>query len=108
MRINSITNYTEFQQIVSGDNNDITNLFVSDLMSHVMGNAEQGNLLITVLNNINVIGVVSLLELSGVVFTHNIKISEDIIAKAKELHITIYRTALTTKEATVLLNEICI
>jgi serine kinase of HPr protein (carbohydrate metabolism regulator) len=106
MQISDLSNNPHFELVNQGENNQINDIFVSDLMSHVMGNASPGDLLVTVLNNINVIGVVSLLDLSGVVFTHNIKISEDIIKKANDLDIPIYKTKLSTKDTVVLLHEI--
>ena len=79
--------------------NKINELFASDLMSHVMGFAEANDCLITVLNNINVMGVASLLDFSGVIFAHNVNVNEHIINKANELEIPLLKTELTTVQA---------
>ena len=78
--------------------NTINKLFASDLMSHVMGFAETSDCLITVLNNINVLGVASLLDFTGVIFSHGVKVNEQIIKKANELEIPLLQTRLTTVE----------
>lgn len=87
-------------------NGEINNVFSSDLLSHVMGFAAENDILITVLNNINVLGVASLLDFSGVIFSHNIKVNEAVISKANELDIPLLKTKLSTSETVVLLHNL--
>ena len=98
MKVKDILLSEEFVLITdeSGINNDINGIFSSDLLSHVMGNANNGNILITVLNNINVLGVASLLDLSCVIFSHSIKVNNEVVIKANELNIPLLRTKLPT------------
>lgn len=98
MKVNEILTLQEFDLITDEFdlNNEVNELFASDLLSHVMGNASVGDLLITVLNNINVLGVASLLDLSCVIFSSGIKVNNEIINKANELKIPLVRTKLTT------------
>ncbi|MEC9485749.1 MAG: DRTGG domain-containing protein [Candidatus Izemoplasma sp.] len=87
--------------LVNEDSNDtqtINKLFASDLLSHVIGYAEEHDVLITVLNNINVLGVASLLDLSAVIFTHNAKIKPDIITRANDLNLSLFITPLSTAD----------
>ncbi len=76
----------------------INKLFASDLLSHVIGYAEEYDVLITVLNNINVLGVASLLDLSAVIFTHNAKIKPEIIERANDLDLPLFTTPLSTAD----------
>jgi hypothetical protein len=76
----------------------VTGIFASDLLSHVMGHAKEGQVLVTVLNNINVLGVADLLDLSAVVFTHNTILNQAILSKADELEIPLLSTTYTTAE----------
>jgi len=102
MRVNDLLKDPDFTLINQSDiNKEINNVFACDLLSHAMGFAAENDLLITVLNNINVLGVASLLEFSGVVFSHNINVNDAIIKKANELDIPLIRTRLTTAEAVV-------
>lgn len=107
MLVKDILNNNNFKLI-----NDVTseievnNLFASDLLSHVMGFASENDVLLTVLNNINVLGVASLLDFSAVIFTHNIKVNENIIIKANELEIPIIQTSLSTAQAVIILNGV--
>lgn len=83
----------------------IHNVFASDLMSHAMGHADHNDLFITVLNNINVLGVASLLEFSAVIFAHGVQPNKEILDKAKELDIPILLTKETTVECIKLLSS---
>jgi serine kinase of HPr protein (carbohydrate metabolism regulator) len=86
--------------------NEINEIFACDLLSHVMGFASEGDILITVLNNINVLGVVSLLDLSCVIFTHDVQVNEAIINKANELKIPMLSTTLTTAKIAIELSKL--
>ena len=97
MLVSDILLDDDFTLINQSDiNNKINNTFACDLLSHAMGFAEENDLLITVLNNVNVLGVASLLDFSGVVFSHNINVNDAIINKANELGIPLLKTTLTT------------
>jgi len=85
--------------------NEISGMFSCDLLSHVMANADEGNILITILNNINVLGVASLRDLSAVIFPHNVKVNQLIIDKADELQIPLLSTQLSTAKTVILLSK---
>ena len=108
MNIKQILQSDQLTLITNPSNldNEISGIFACDLLSHVMGHADEGNVLITVLNNINVLGVASLLDLSCVVFTHDTQVNQAIIDKANELEIPLLVTSLTTADATILLHTL--
>lgn len=107
MLISDILRDPDFTLINKSDiNTPINNIFACDLLSHAMGFAAENDLLITVLNNINVLGVASLLDFSGVVFSHNINVNEAIIKKANDLGIPLLKTTLSTADAVVRIHSI--
>ena len=108
MKVKDILNNNKFELISdkSGIDNEINDIFASDLLSHVMGNAGEGNILITVLNNINVLGVASLLDLSCVIFSHGVKVNDEILIKANELSIPLIRTKLPTVATILILDKL--
>jgi predicted transcriptional regulator len=108
MKVNDILSNTNFELLSneSGLNLDVKSFFASDLLSHVMGNAGEGSALITVLNNINVLGVASLLDMSCVIFSHGVKVSDEIISKSNELGIPLLRTRLNTVSTILILDKI--
>ncbi len=108
MNIKELLMNDRFSLINNPDDLDRTTqgIFSCDLLSHVMANAKEDNILITILNNINVLGVASLIDLSCIVFSHNTKVREEVVTKADELGIALIKTPLTTAEATILLNKL--
>ena len=108
MLVKDITSFTHFQLLTNhnGIDNKIKGIVACDLLSHVMGFAGENNVLVTVLNNINVLGVASLLDFSCVIFSHDMVIKSEIIDKANELNIPLFRTKLTTSETVISLHEL--
>ena len=108
MKVKNLLESKHFQLVSddSGIENEVNGIFSCDLLSHVMGFASEKNILITVLNNINVLGVASLLDLSCVVFSHNIQVNDAVIKKTNELNIPLLRTKLSTSEAVITLYKL--
>lgn len=108
MKVKDILKNKQFELISNdfGINKKIEGFFASDLLSHVMGNASEGSSLITVLNNINVLGVASLLDMSCVIFSHGVNVNNEIIKKSNELGIPLVKTKLTTVDTILILDKL--
>lgn len=73
--------------VFSGENNldtEIKGGYVSDLLSDVMGFAQEGNVWVTLQTHKNVIAIASLKELACVVLVKGNKPDEDMLEQAKE------------------------
>jgi predicted transcriptional regulator len=66
---------------------EVTGGYVSDLLSDVMGNAEEGAVWITLQSQLNVVAIASLKELSAVILINGISPEETVVAKAVEENI---------------------
>lgn len=66
--------------------------YAGDLLSWVMGRAEEGNVWVTIMTNINVLAVASLAGVSAVVVAENAEIEGGIVEKAKEQGINLFRS----------------
>lgn len=67
----------------------VEGVYVGDLLSWVMGHGEYGQCLVTIMSNVNVLAVASLLDLSCVILAENVKADEDFLSIAKEKEINI-------------------
>lgn len=67
--------------------------YVGDLLSWVMGRAEAGQLWITIMTNINILAVASLSGVSAIVVAEGSAIDREVIDKAAEQGINLFRTA---------------
>ncbi len=84
----------------------VTGGYTGDLLSDVMGNGEEGEILITIQAHKNTIAVASLLGLSGIIICNNRDISQDMKEAAKEQGITIFSTSDTQYKASIHLASI--
>ncbi len=71
----------------------VTGGYVSDLLSDVMGNAEEGAVWITLQSHLNVVAIASLKELSAVILINGISPDDTIVAKAVEEKIPLLGSA---------------
>jgi predicted transcriptional regulator len=58
--------------------------YVSDLLSDVMGNANEGEVWITLQSHLNVVAIASLKELAAIILINGIVPDEVVVAKAEE------------------------
>lgn len=73
----------------SGLENEITGGYTSDLLSDVIGHADQGNIWITLQTHKNVMAVASLKDLSAVLLVNNQEPEADMIAQSNEENIPV-------------------
>ena len=75
-----------------GIENEITGGYTSDLLSDVMGHADNGRIWITLQTHKNVIAVASLKELAAVILIKGLEPDADMLAQAEEEGIPILGT----------------
>ena len=92
--------------VLTKPDKDISGVYAGDLLSWVMGHADEGNILITIMSNINVLAVASLLDLSCVILSEGVKPDEEFINLAKEKQINIFSSTLDTYSVCTKLYEI--
>ncbi len=90
----------------SGVEKEIDGMYTCDLLSHAMAKAKEGNVFITVHNNLNTLAVASLLDLSCVILPDNIGVNEELIKRADSEDIAILRTKLNAVEIILKLAEL--
>ncbi|MDD3170784.1 MAG: AraC family transcriptional regulator [Bacilli bacterium] len=84
----------------------IKGMYVSDLLSWVMGHAKEENtVLLTVLNSLNVVAVAVLLDFSAVIFCEDVTPNEEIVVKANSENIPLFKTSLSSADTLKLIWE---
>ena len=81
-----------------GLDRDIDGCYVSDLLSDVMGNAEMGNVWVTLQTHKNVMAIASLKELSCVILVKGLTASDDTVEQSNEEGIPFLSTDMQTYE----------
>ena len=82
----------------SGLDRDIDGCYVSDLLSDVMGNAEMGNVWVTLQTHKNVMAIASLKELACVVLVKGQTAADDTLEQSNEEGIPFLGTTMQTYE----------
>lgn len=67
-----------------GLDREVTGCYIGDLLSWVMGRAEEGDAWITVMGNLNAIGVAALADTSCIILAENAWLDEDAKSKADQ------------------------
>lgn len=73
----------------------IESVYISDLLSWVMGKAEENCAWITIQGHINIVAVASLVGVSCIIIAESADISPDTLEKALKEEIPIFKTELT-------------
>jgi len=81
-----------------GLNNEIKGGYVSDLLSDVMGNAQEGQVWITLQTHKNVMAIASLKDLSAVILVKGLTPNADTLAQSEEEGIPLLGTTELTFE----------
>ncbi len=90
-----------------GLNAEIRGAYVSDLLSDVMGNAEEGEVWITLQTHQNVMAIASLKDMAAVVLVKDLEPDNDTLAYSNREGIPVLGTSLETFDMTGLLyNEL--
>lgn len=101
MKVKEIDNMNSFQNVVPTPEPDteITGAYCCDLLSVAMRGAPAGCVWCTVMNNINTLAVATLADAACVIICSGIEPTEEVIEKAAEQGICLYKTSLPIFEA---------
>ncbi|HRY78167.1 MAG TPA: hypothetical protein P5154_05325 [Candidatus Izemoplasmatales bacterium] len=78
--------------------NAFSGCYAGDLLSVVLKSAKAGNLLVTIITNINTVAVAVLADLPAILFCEGAVPSGEMIRKAEEEQIALLSTGLTSVE----------
>lgn len=94
MTLKEVTEKLGWKVVTGNDLLDIsiTGGYCSDLLSDVMGNAQEGQVWLTIQVHKNIIAVAALKELSAILLVKGLNATEDAIEAAKEEGIAILQT----------------
>lgn len=81
-------------KVLCADNTDreITGCYCGDLLSWVMSRAQEGDVWLTVMGNVNSVGVAVLADVACIVLTENAPLDEDALKRAQQNSVTILQT----------------
>ncbi len=80
-------------------NNEFKGIYTTDLLSAAIKSAKPGNILITIISNVNTVALAMMIDLPTIIISESRSIDQKMIDKANEEGIAIVSTSLMTHEA---------
>ena len=106
MTVNELLLNENFSAITlpNGDR-EISDVYIGDLLSWVMGRAKADDAWITIMSNVNILAVASLADTACIILAEGVTVDESIKATAVDKEINILSTDLSIYEAAISLND---
>ena len=97
MNVRELKDKTGLESLVLPDGEKkINGGYAGDLLSWVMGRAEEGDAWVTIMSNINVVAVASLRDVACVILAENSDIDKETLEKAEAEGVNILRSEKST------------
>lgn len=89
------------QLCIPSPEREINGAYCGDLLSWVMGKAEPDNAWITIMSNINIVAVATLVDTSCIILAENVTLDDEILATAISKGVNILSTDLSAYDIAV-------
>ena len=85
---------------------EVQGAYCGDLLSWVMGRAEEGNIWLTIMSNQNVAAVAVMADLSCIILTEDVAPDPQLLERAEKEGLNLLGTPLSTYEAAAAVSQI--
>ena len=85
---------------------EIKGCYIGDLLSWVMGRAEEDDAWITIMSNANTVAVASLTNVACVILAENVELESDIVKTAEQNGINVLVSSLSSFKTGLLLKDL--
>ncbi|MGL5978584.1 MAG: DRTGG domain-containing protein [Erysipelotrichaceae bacterium] len=92
MNIEAFQQQTGCEVYSKGSAREVSGVYISDLLSWVMGHAQEGQAWATVQAHENVIAIAKLKELACIILVEGASMQEEVIRKAQEEEVWVFAT----------------
>ncbi len=106
MKIERVLDFPEFKALTLPEpEREIKGVYIGDLLSWVMGRAKQDCAWITIMSNINIIAVSSLIDFAVIILAEGVTLDNEVLKTAEAKGVNIITSELPAYETACLLNE---
>ncbi len=107
MKVKDLANSDLFSVItLPQGEREIDGVYVGDLLSWVMGRAQNDNAWVTIMSNMNILAVASLSDTSCIILAEGVKLEEEVINTALDKEINILSTNMDIYNTAVYLSKV--
>ena len=94
MKVQQLADRLELKAATRPFEREVTGVYISDMVSDVIANAQAGNLLVTGQVHANVVAAANLVDTCGIVITQGKAVPADVVKMAEKAEIPVYTTLL--------------
>ena len=106
MTVKGLIDNELFKEVsLSSNDREIKGVYIGDLLSWVMGRAQSDDVWITIMSNLNILAVASLVDTACIILAEGVSLETEVLNAAKEKGINILSTSMTAYETAVYLNS---
>jgi len=105
MKLSELAGKLELKAVNTLFDKDLTGVYISDMVSDVIANAQAGNLLVTLQVHTNVIAAANLVDIASIVIAQGKEPPEDVVKMAEKARITLFTTGLNRWQVATKLYE---
>ncbi len=98
MKLQGIIDKFALKTLTNLEDQEITGVYISDMLSDVMSSAQAGNLWLTIQTHKNIVSAANLIDISAIIVTNDKKVLDDTIELANRFHVVILSSSLSTFE----------
>ena len=92
MTVSDLAGRLEFDIICGDTQREVQGCYIGDLLSWVMSRAQEGDAWLTVMGNVNSIGVAVLADVACIILTENAALDEEALKRAEQNGVIILTT----------------
>jgi len=98
MELQEIIEKVGLKKLTNVEERDVEGVFISDMLSDVMTNANSGNLWLTIQTHKNTVSAANLVNLAAIVVTHGKEVPQETIDLANRFYVIILGSDFSTYE----------
>lgn len=106
MRISEIVEKTGLEALNAWDDDEVTGVYISDMVSDIITGARAGNILVTLQTHKNLIAAANLVDVAMVVFVREKRPTDDVVELADRAGIPLFASRDDTWSFAVKLYEL--
>lgn len=96
MQLKEISEKLNLKPLTNFEDRDVQGVFIADMMTDLMTNAQAGNLWLTIQTHKTIISAANLVDISAIVITHGKTVPEETLELANRYNVVILSTELST------------
>ena len=96
MKLKDIVDKLSLKVLTDIEDKEVTGVYISDMLSDVMSNAQAGNLWVTIQTHKNIVAAANLIDISAVIVSQGTNVPDETVELANRYNVIILATGDST------------